>query len=333
MSDLQVFIIFIASVAVMSWASVHLATSLERIGARLGVSDGLLGIITALGADAPEICSAFAALLSSHHEVGLGVVIGSNIFNLAGLLGLSAIVAGRVSIGRHGLWFNGGTSMLVSVVVLALILQWISLWLSLALLVIVLVPYVTLMAFQPARVELFKLPSVIRNLLSVAVGHAHHDARKRDTITHATWKDSVWVMFAMALIVGASFSAVGSAVLLGNQLGISHAVLGMIILAAVTSIPNVIAAVHLARQGRGAAVVSESLNSNTLNILAGICLPALLIGFAPPSPIIIYAAIWLLLMKLITLVMASGKHGLHRKDGVVILLLYLFFVVAVILWK
>jgi hypothetical protein len=58
----------------MSWASVRLTASLERIGAWLRFSEGLLGIVTALGADPPEICSAFAALSLNHHEVGLGVV-------------------------------------------------------------------------------------------------------------------------------------------------------------------------------------------------------------------------------------------------------------------
>lgn len=325
--------VFVVAIAVMSWASVHLATSLERICTRLRFSDGLLGIVTALGADAPEICSAVAALLSSHHEVGLGVVIGSNIFNLAGLLGLSALVAGRVAIGRQGLWLNGGTSLVVSAVVLALILQWISVWLSLVLLALVLVPYITLTAMQPSRIGIFKLPFVLENYLGIAIGHAHQDARKRESIPHATWGDALWVVFALALIVGSSFSAVDSVVSLGSQLGISHAILGMLILAALTSIPNVIAAVHLAREGRGAAVVSESLNSNTLNILVGICLPALLIGFMPPSPAIIYAAIWLLCMKLVTLVLAGGQHGLHRKGGAVILLLYLVFVIAVVLYS
>lgn len=331
MLDWNTLAIFVASVAVMSWASVHMAAALESICTRLRFSDGLLGIVTALGADAPEICSAIAALLSSHHELGLGVVIGSNIFNLAGLLGLSALVAGRVAIGRQGLWFNGGTSLIVSVIVLAMILQWISVGFSLLLLALVLVPYVTLTALHPPRVGKLRLPATVKRFFSVAVGHAHRDARKRENIPHATWKDAVWVVISMALIIGSSFSAVDSAVLLGSDLGISHAVIGMLILAALTSIPNVIAAVHLARESRGAAVISESLNSNTLNILAGISLPALFIGFAPPSSSIIYAATWLLGMKFITLVAASGRNGLHRAAGFLIILLYVLFALAVIL--
>lgn len=325
--------VFVASIVVMSWASVHLTTALERIGARLRFSEGLTGIVTALGADAPEICSAFSALLSNQHEVGLGVVLGSNIFNLAGLLGLSALVAGRVTIGRQGLWFNGGTSLAVSAVVVALVLQWISALSSLVLLALVLVPYVTLTALHPPQIAKLRLPHALRRFLSVAVGHAHRDALKRLHTPHASWKDAAWAVCSVVLIVAASIGAVDSAVSLASYWGISHAVTGMLILAAMTSVPNVVAAVQLAREGRGAAVISESLNSNTLNILAGVSLPALLLGFAPPSPTIIYAALWLLGMKVVTLLVASHRHGLHRAGGAAIIVLYLFFAAVIVLWK
>ena len=133
----------------MSLASEFLTRGLENIGARLRFSEGLLGIVTALGADAPEISSAAVALLSSHHDVGLGVVLGSNVFNLAGLLGFTAVVAGRVSIGRQGLLFNGGVALFVTCVAAALVLGFIVPWLSIVLLAVVLLPYVALMAMHP----------------------------------------------------------------------------------------------------------------------------------------------------------------------------------------
>jgi cation:H+ antiporter len=329
----EAVIIFAASLAIMFWASVHLTSSLERIGTHLRFSEGLLGIVTALGADAPEISSAFVALISNNYEVGLGVVLGSNIFNLAGLLGISALIAGRVSIGRQGLWFNGGTSLFVSAVVIALVMQWISVWFSLVLLILVLVPYVALTAMQPQQIEELILPFAIKRFLGVAIGHTHQAARKRENIEHATWKDAVWVAIAVMLIVSASIGAVNSAVLLGSYWSINHTVIGILVLAALTSVPNVIAAVHLAREGRGAAVVSESLNSNTLNILVGVSLPALLIGFTPPSSGIIFAALWLFFMKLVALIAASHHHGLHRIGGAFIVLLYMIFALVIMHWK
>jgi Ca2+/Na+ antiporter len=77
--------------------------------------EALLGLLTALAADAPEISSAISALVQHEHAVAVGVVVGSNAFNIAAMLGLSAIVAGRVR-ARHemlelegfvGLWLLG----------------------------------------------------------------------------------------------------------------------------------------------------------------------------------------------------------------------------------
>ena len=53
---------------------------------------------------------------------------------------------------------------------------------------------------------------------------------------------------------------------------------GGIVLAAVTSMPNAVAAVFLARRGRAAATLSEAFNRNTLNGLAGLLIPAVIIA-------------------------------------------------------
>jgi cation:H+ antiporter len=325
MQESVAWLVFLVAVAVMSWASVRLTMALECIGARLRFSEGLLGVVTALGADAPEICSASVALLSGHNEVGVGVVLGSNIFNLAALLGLSAIVAGRVNIGRQGLWLNGGTSLIVSLFVVALVLRWIPVGFSLALMALALVPYVGLLAMRPAQIAALGLPLAARHFLGLAVGHAHRDARQRRMVQHPASKDMLWLAVSLALVIASSIGAVRAAVWLGNRWGVSHGIIGMLALAALTSLPNVIAAVQLAREGRGAAVVSETLNSNTLNILAGLCLPALVIGFAPPSGLLVFAVLWLLAMKIVALAAASGQQGLRRGGGVLLVVLYLVF--------
>ena len=145
--------------------------------------------------------------------------------------------------------------------------------------------------------------------------------REREPLGRGPHDDGRLWVFAAAVVV------------LAGRLGISQGIVGMVVLAALTSIPNVVAAVQLAREGRGAAVVSESLNSNTLNILAGICLPALLIGFATPSPLVIFAALWLLGMKVVALTAASHRHGLHRLGGALLMVLYLVFVAVVVRWQ
>src|SRR5215831_8086431 len=96
--------LFVAGAAVSLSTSYVLVTRLERIGERLGLSEALLGVVAALAADAPEITSALAAHQS---KIGAGVIIGSNVFNLAALLGLGAVVAGGIALHRRVVLLGG----------------------------------------------------------------------------------------------------------------------------------------------------------------------------------------------------------------------------------
>src|SRR5205809_7208542 len=121
-------VLFAGAFAVTVASSIVLARELDRIGERLGFSEALLGIVTAIGADAPEIASAVAAVVGGHADTGVGVVIGSNVFNIAALLGLSAVVAGTVRIHSHGLVLNGGVAVLVAVSGALLVMAWLPAW-------------------------------------------------------------------------------------------------------------------------------------------------------------------------------------------------------------
>jgi cation:H+ antiporter len=79
---------FVIGAAVSLGTSWVLVVRLERVGERLGLSEALLGMIAALAADAPEITASVTALVHHQRTVSAGVVIGSNVFNLAALLGL-----------------------------------------------------------------------------------------------------------------------------------------------------------------------------------------------------------------------------------------------------
>ena len=323
----------LAYLGVMLIASELLTRSLENIGARLRFTEGLLGFATALGANAPEISSASAALWSGHQDLGLGVILGSNVFNLAGLLGLSAVVAGRVSIGREGLLLNGAIALVVTAVVVALLLGFVLPSVSVGLLGLVVAPYLVLLTLRPPQIARLRLVPSVNRFLAAAIGHAHRDTRRRKGTRPGGWRDVLVVVVAMVLIVACSVGAVDLAVTLAGRWQLRHAVMGTLILAAVTSIPNVVAAVRLAREARGAAVVSEAINSNTLNVLAGICLPALVLGVGAVSGQMIFTAGWLLGMTAIAIVAAGHRHGLHRSGGAILIGLYLVFAALIALWR
>ena len=144
-------IIFLAGAAVSLGASYVLVTRLERIGERLGLSEGLLGVLAALAGDAPEITSAVTALATHQNKVGAGVVIGSNVFNLAALLGLGAVVAGRIALHRNVILLGGVVGIWLAVVCLVTVLGLITAGVALVAALAALIPYLLVLGASRAR--------------------------------------------------------------------------------------------------------------------------------------------------------------------------------------
>jgi Ca2+/Na+ antiporter len=104
---------------------------------------------------------------------------------------------------------------------------------------------------------------------------------------------------------------------------------GAIVLAAVTSVPNAVAAVFLTRRGRASATLSEAFNSNTLNVLAGLLIPAVIIT-SPDLGGALRIAVWYGVLTAATIALALAGRGLNRRSGALIIAAYLVFAVTVI---
>ena len=317
-------LLFLGGIVVTVVSSIVLARELDRIGERLGFTEALLGIVTAIGADGPEISSAVAAIVAGHRDTGVGVVIGSNVFNIAALLGLSAAIAGSVRIHRHGLVLNGGVALLVAVFGGMLVVRWIPAWAAFVLALLVLVPYVVVSSLNSDRVE--RLPVRLRE----AVREEQRDARRDEYAGPGGLYDVAVVVPTLAGVIGGATAMVYAAQSLGDRWDISDVIIGTIVLAALTGIPNLLAAVRLALHGRGAACVSESLNSNNANILVGLCIPALILGIGDPSGVTKFSAAAMVVMTLLAGVFSYSKGGLTRREGLAIIALYAAFVVVVV---
>jgi len=107
-------------------------------------------------------------------------------------------------------------------------------------------------------------------------------------------------------------------------------VTGGLVLAAVTSLPNAVAAVYLAARGRGAATLSTALNSNTLNVVAGLLLPGALIGLGEPSDQAGLVTAWYVVLSLAVLMLAWRRRGLGRGAGLLIIAAYAVFAASVV---
>jgi cation:H+ antiporter len=311
---------FVAGAAVSLVASWLLVSRIERMGTRLGVTEAMLGLIAALAADAPEITSAVSALVGHQQEVGTGVVMGSNVFNLAALLGLGAVVAGWVALHRRVVVLTGMVSLWIAAVSIATVLGWFAPVVGLVLVVAMLGPYVALAASREARTRAGRW-------LTRAMHEEELELHPALVPQQGRW-DVVVTLTSLVAVVVASVVMERAATTLGHDWSVPSILVGGIVLAAVTSLPNAVAAVYLARRGRGTAMLSTALNSNALNVAFGLLLPASIVGLGATSGREVMVAVWYAGLTAVVLALAYRDRGLHRRSGIVILVAYVLFVVA-----
>jgi cation:H+ antiporter len=322
--------LFLLAAAISLTASWVLATRLERLGTRFGLADALLGVIAALAADAPEITSAITALSGHQGTVGAGVVLGSNVFNLAALLGVSALVAGRIMLHRRVVLLSGAVAAWVALVTLLAVVGLLPAWGGLALVTAVLVPYLLVLGLHPQRFGKLPLPRTWRRWLALAVREEERELAEPHPAAVPVARDVRTAALALVLVVGASVVMEQAATSLGRRYVVPDLVIGALVLAGVTSLPNAVAAGYLAARGRGAAVLSTALNSNALNVAVGWLLPATVVGAvvqAAHGPVmgLFYAG-----LTLLALALAYYGRGLGRWAAVVIVGTYLAFVGTVL---
>jgi cation:H+ antiporter len=240
--------VFAAAAAFSLGASAILVVRLERVGARLGLSEALLGLVAALAADTPEVTSAVTALAHGQHDVGTGVVLGSNVFNLAALIGLGAVVAGGIKLHRRVVLFEGTVALWIAALAIAAVTGLITPVAALALALAVLAPYVYVSALHPSGRSALPLPPRLRSWLAGAV--AEEEQQLSDAIHPGKGgpRDAATAVLALAVVVAASAAMERTASALGARWAVPGVITGAIVLAAVTSMPNAVAAVFLARR-------------------------------------------------------------------------------------
>jgi cation:H+ antiporter len=317
--------LFVVSIALMLLASAWFARRLDEIGLRLGLPEALLGLLTALAADAPEISSAISALVQHQHAVAVGVVVGSNAFNLAAMLGLSAIIAARVRARHETLELEGFVALWLLAVLLAVVAGWLGATTGAVLVAVVVVPYVALLAIGPRLARRLPLGAAESRFVGRSFGEAHRPQRPLDS-RHEAFGVILVLFAALCLIVAGSVGAVRAATDLAQAWSVPDALVGVIVLAILTSLPNAWTGVRFGLQRRGSALMSETLNSNSINLVFGLAVPAALGSFTSFSRLAVFDLVWLVAMTTAALVLFGRRGGAGRSAGAFLIVLYGAFV-------
>jgi len=321
---------FVAGAVVSLLTSLVLVARLERVGERLGLSEALLGMVAALAADAPEVTAAVTAIAHHEQRVGAGVILGSNVFNFAALLGLGAVVAGRIGLHRRVILLGGGVAIWVAAVCLLTVVgAWSASW-GLALAAGMLVAYLVVLGREGKGLDRLPIPGRWAAWLRSAISEEEVELDEAIRPARGRWTDAVAAAAALAVVVIASATMERAASDLGTRWAVPELVVGGLVLAAVTSLPNAVAAVYLAARGRGAATFSTALNSNTLNVVAGLLVPAVLLGLGRPSGQAILITVWYVLLTVAVLAVGYRHRGLGRITGGLIIAAYAGFAGSVL---
>jgi cation:H+ antiporter len=314
-------------------ASSLLIVRIERLGTRFGLTEALLGFVAALAADAPELVTAITALVRGQHTVGVTVILGANVFQLATLLGLGALMSGGIRLDRRVVAFEGLAAAWLALVTVPVVNGRMSAVLGLVLALVVFVPYLVISSLSPERRAKLPLPQQLRVVVTAAMDE-EEDAIA-EVVGHQVSKrsDLPLAVIMLALVIGASVLLEQSASTLGARWNIPDAVLGGVILAGITSLPNLVAAIYLARRGRGEATLSEALNSNRINTLVGLLIPAAVVaggvGAAVASGTTVLAYAYLLMTAFVVTI-AYMRRGVSRWAGTVLLLAYAAIVTVLV---
>jgi cation:H+ antiporter len=316
--------VFVVSIGVMLAASAVFARRLDHIGLRLGLPETLLGLLTALAADAPEISSAITALVAHQHAAAFGVVVGASAFNIAAMLGLSAVVTGCVR-GRHeALELEAFVGLWVIAVTLAVVAGALGGTTGGVLVAAVVVPYVVLLAAGPRIAQRLRLGAAESRFVRRSFGEGHPAARPLDSRREVAML-ALALITALALIVAGSVGAVRAATDLATAWSVPEALVGVVVLGILAALPNAWTGVRFGLQQRGSALISEALNSNSINIVVGLALPAALGAFGAFSGLAVFDLAWLFGMTAAALVLFGKRDGAGRRAGAFLILLYAVF--------
>jgi cation:H+ antiporter len=186
----------------------------------------------------------------------------------------------------------------------------------------VVVPYVALLAAGRRLARI--LPLAESRFVEASFGEPHRRQRGVDSRREAAGV-VVALLLALVLIVAGSVGAVRAATDLADAWSVPEELVGVIVLAILTSLPNAWTGVRFGLQQRGSALMSETLNSNSINIVAGLAVPAALGSFGAFSRLSVFNLAWVMGMTAVAVVLFGRRNGAGRRAGASLILLYAVF--------
>lgn len=292
-----------------------LVTGAISLSRRLGLSPLVIGLtVVSLGTSMPELVVSFDSVLRGTEALGIGNIVGSNITNIALVLGLAALVQ-PLRTEAQILRLDGPILVGVSVLLIVLILDGGLGTLEggvLAIGVIVYLVYSVKAAQSPETDVQREVSEVLPPRQGIARGIGF------------------LVLGLGGLIFGADILVEGG-IYIAQLFGVSNLIVGLTVVAVGTSLPELATTVLAAYRGNGDLAIGNAVGSSILNILG-------ILGFT--ATVFPLSTVGLSVVELVTMVgvavlilpLLQPDFTLSRKDGTVLLLVYGFYLYLLFFW-
>jgi K+-dependent Na+/Ca+ exchanger-like protein len=329
--------------------------TLDIISKRLKLSSDVAGAtFMAVGSSAPELFVAFLALtkISEQQAIGAGTIVGSAIFNILVIVGVSALVRRAFltwqPLVRDMLFY------IVSIIVLLITFMDGAIGLFDAL-IFVGIYILYLLSFKfwqklfpytskddlnqqqdleehlqyETRISQLSIKNILDKVLLIFFGNL----KKNPKLLVYNFLLSV---FFLALL---SHLMVDSAVEIAHFFNVPSAIIGLTILAAGTSIPDLLSSMSVAKRGKGDMAISNAVGSNIFDIAIGLGLPWVVFILITGEKIVVatenlYSSIILLFATVLSLlfILATRRWEIGRYAGVLLIAFYIFYLITQIGW-
>ena len=321
--DPMVIVMLVAGLVILVVGAEALVRGSSRLAAALGISPLVIGLtVVAFGTSSPEMAVSVQAAIAGQGDIALGNVVGSNIFNVLFILGISALITPLIvaqQLVRLDVPIMIGMSFVVWLMALnGLLERWEGILLFSGIII-----YTVFLIWQSRRES-----KAIQEEYA-----AEFSERETRTWQHTALNVLLSVGGLALLVLGAQWFVDG-ATQLARFFGVSDVIIGLTIVAAGTSLPEVAASIVAALRGERDIAVGNVVGSNIFNLLAVLGLAGIVApgpGIGVPPGVVAIDMPFMVAVAVACLPIFFTGGTVKRWEGVVFLSYYVAYTIYLIL--
>lgn len=314
---IDILLLIVGFVALLFGAD-KLVDAASGLAARFGIPNIVIGLtIVAFGTSAPELVVNVIAAVNDNTEMVLGNVLGSNIFNVLGILGISAIIY-PLAVKSNTTWYEIPLSLLAAVVVLVITAD-------------VFLGESTQNIISRSDAILLLLFFAIFLVYNIAVSKNEISNEKTEIKQQKTGTAILFILIGLAGLAIGGHLIVQSATFIAQFFGLSERIIGLTIVSIGTSLPELATSIVAVRKKNVDIAIGNVVGSNIFNIFFVLGVSAVVTPVAVASVSYVDIAVNIFAGILLFLFVFTGKYRrIDRWEGVVLVSLYMGYLVYLI---